>query len=306
VFSEWALADPAAWAYFAPILAENGGWALFLYTSRGKNHGYTLYKSALERKEWHVERQTVEDTKVFSAEALEEAKKDYVALYGLEDGEALYDQEYHCSFEAAVIGSYYGRLIAQLERDKRITSVPYDPNFRVSTGWDLGVDDSCAIWYIQQVGREIRVIDFDEWRGRGLIEIAASVLKKPYVYDTHHLPHDVEARELTSAKTRRETLESVGLSPIMPGKARDVAEGIHAARQMLPRCVFDERKCEKGLNALREYRAAWDEKNKTNRKTPLHNWASHPADAFRELAVNLVPAHTQVFERRRPKLGTMA
>lgn len=287
VISEWSLADPTAWAYLSPILAENGGWALFLYTSRGKNHGYSLWKSAIERDDWFVERQTVKDTGVFTDAALADAKADLVALYGEEDGEALFEQEYYCSFDAAVVGSYYGRLLSRLEQDKRVTSVPYDPSFPVWTGWDLGIDDATAIWFAQVVGREIRIIDYMEFRGRSLIEIAKEVRSKPYVYLEHYLPHDVETREMTSAKTRKESLESVGLQPIRPGSRLPVQDGINAVRNLLPRCVFDAKRCEVGLNALRAYRVEYDDKNKTPKKTPLHNWASHPADAFRELAVQL-------------------
>lgn len=287
VVSEWSLADPTAWAYLSPILAENGGWALFLYTSRGKNHGYSLWKSAIERPDWHVERQSVLDTGVFTNAALTDAKADLVALYGEEDGEALFEQEYFCSFEAAVVGSYYGRIISRLERDKRITSVPYDPNLPVYTGWDLGIDDATAIWFAQIAGREIRIIDYAEYRGKSLVEISKEVLSKPYVYLEHYLPHDVDTREMTTAKTRKETLEGFNLRPIRAGSRLPVQDGINAVRNLLPRCVFDEKRCEVGLNALRAYRVEYDEKNKTPRKTPLHNWASHPADAFRELSVQL-------------------
>lgn len=288
VVSEWALADPAAWAYLSPILVENKGWALFLYTSRGKNHGFSLYQSAKQRGDWCVERQTVLDTGVLSEDGLSSIKQDLVALWGEEDGEALYEQEYYCSFEAAVIGSYYGRIIARLERDGRITSVPYDPGYPVFTGWDLGIDDATAVWFAQIVGREVRIIDYIESRGRALIDTAKEVLGRPYVYSDHYLPHDVDTREMTIAKTRKETLESVGLRPIRSGSRLPVQDGINAARLLLARCVFDEKKTEKGVNALREYRVDYDDKNKTPRKTPLHNWASHPADAFREMAVQLV------------------
>jgi phage terminase large subunit len=287
VVSEWALADPAAWAYLSPILVENGGWALFLYTSRGKNHGHSLYQSARGRPDWHVERQSVFDTAIFEPESLDSVKQDLIALWGEEDGEALFDQEYMCSFEAAVIGSFYGRVIARLERDKRVCAVPHDPSLPVYTGWDLGLDDSTAVWFAQIVGQEIRIIDYLEARNRALTDIARDVLSRGYTYAEHYLPHDVDTREMTTAKTRKETLETLGLRPIRAGSRLPVQDGINAARNMLPRCLFDETKTEKGLNALRQYRADWDSKNKTPRKTPLHDWSSHGADAFRELAVQL-------------------
>jgi phage terminase large subunit len=287
VVSEWALADPAAWAYLSPILVENGGWALFLYTSRGKNHGHSLYQSARGRPDWHVERQSVFDTAIFEPESLDSVKQDLIALWGEEDGEALFDQEYMCSFEAAVIGSFYGRVIARLEREKRVCAVPHDPSLPVYTGWDLGLDDSTAVWFAQIAGQEIRIIDYLEARNRALTDIARDVLGRGYTYAEHYLPHDVDTREMTTAKTRKETLETLGLRPIRAGSRLPVQDGINAARNMLPRCLFDETKTEKGLNALRQYRADWDSKNKTPRKTPLHDWSSHGADAFRELAVQL-------------------
>ena len=300
VVSEWSLADPSAWAYLSPILAENGGWALFLYTSRGKNHGFDLYKSAKNRPEWHVERQTVEHTKVFTPAALADAKADLIALYGEEDGTALFEQEYYCSFEAAVIGSYYGRLLATAEREGRITAVPFVSESPVYTAWDLGIDDATAIWFAQIVGREIRIIDYAQFRGRSLVEIAKEIRSKPYVYAEHYLPHDVDVREMTSAKTRKETLEAVGLMPIRAGSSKvPVQDGINAVRNLLPRCVFDERRCEQGLSALRAYKVDYDERNKTPRKTPKHDWASHPADAFRELAVNLYDVRAAMAARRQ-------
>jgi hypothetical protein len=293
VISEWALANPTAWAYLQPILAENGGWALFLYTSRGKNHGYKLYESAKTRPDWHVERQNATDTGIFSEAALIEAKADLVALYGEEDGEAVYEQEYFCSFNAAVIGAYYGRLLARLDVENRLTSVPYDPQFPVYCGWDLGIDDMTVVWFAQIVGREVRIIDYLEARNRALTDVAREVKSKPYVYQEHYLPHDVDTREMTSAKTRKEALEEIGLRPIRSGSRLPVQDGINAVRNLLPKCVFDSRKCEKGLEALMQYRVDWDDKARTPRKTPLHDWSSHAADAFRELAVQLFDVKSQ-------------
>jgi hypothetical protein len=287
VFSEFALADPAAWAYLSPILAENGGWGLFIYTSRGKNHGHKLYQSALNNPAWCVERQTVENTGVFNPASLVEEKANLIALYGEEDGESLFEQEYYCSFDAAVIGAYYGRIIARLERDKRITAVPYHPEYPVYTAWDLGLDDSTAVWFAQIIGREVRIIDYLEARNRPLLDIGREIKSKPYAYAEHYGPHDIDTRELTTAKTRKQALEEIGIRPIRAGSKLPVADGINAVRNLLPRCVFDAQKCEKGLEALRAYRTDWDDKAKTARKNPKHDWSSHGADAFRELAVQL-------------------
>jgi phage terminase large subunit len=296
VMSEWALANPAAWAYLRPILLENGGWALFIYTSRGRNHGHTTYQLAMSEPEWFGTRQTALDTGVFTQAQLDSELREYIKDFGEEDGTALFEQEYLCSFDAAVIGAYYARAIARLDQQGRIAAVPYDPNHRVVTAWDLGIDDATAVWFAQRVGREWRIIDYYEARNRSLVDIARDVLAKPYSYEKHYLPHDVEVRELTHAKTRREVVENHGLKPVYPGQKREAAERINAVRQFLSICVFDAVKCEKGLQALRHYRVDYDEKNKTPRKVPKHDWASHPADAFGELAMqegSITPQHRQ-------------
>jgi phage terminase large subunit len=285
VMSEWALANPAAWAYLSPILEKNGGWALFIYTPRGKNHGHRFYQLSQQKDSgWYGIRQTVEDTDVFKPAQLTRIRSELVSLYGEEDGESLYEQEYNCSFNAAVIGAYYGRIIARLESAGRITHVPHDPSYPVYTAHDIGLDDAHATWFAQHIGREWRIIDYYEARNRALVDIARDILAKPYNYARHWFPHDIDAREITSARTRKETLENIGLRPIHAGTKRDPSERINAVRIFLTRCVFDH-KCEKGLDALRSYRVDYDEKNQTPRKNPLHNWASHPADAFGELAM---------------------
>ena len=166
--------------------------------------------------------------------------------------------------------------------------VPHDPELPVYTGWDLGIDDATAVWFAQIAGLEIRIIDHLEVQGRSLIDIARVVLAKPYTYAEHYLPHDVDTRELSTARTRKESLESVGLRPIRAGSRLPVADGINAVRTMFPKCVFDEGKTESGLEALRAYRVEIDENKDTPKAKPLHDWASHSADAFRELAVQIL------------------
>jgi hypothetical protein len=197
------------------------------------------------------------------------------------------NQEYNVSFEVAVIGSYYGRVIARLEAG-RVTRVPHDPNYPVHTAWDLGLDDATAIWFVQIVGREVRIIDYYQARNRALVDIVKDVLTKPYTYAEHFWHHDGNARELTYAQTRKEVAENLRMRPIRIGEKRDPTERINAVRQLLPKCVFDHSPdVTKGLEALRSYRVNYDEKNQTARKTPKHDHTSHPADAFGELAMQL-------------------
>jgi hypothetical protein len=299
VFSEWALSNPAAWAYLSPILEENGGWAMFITTPRGKNHGYSFYHRARCTDGWFGIKQGVNDTGIFSPEQLANVKSELVDLYGEEDGENLFNQEYHCSFDAAVLGSYYGRILAELEQAGRITSVPYDPNYPVWTSWDLGLDDLTVVWFVQIVGREVRWIDYYESRNRSLIDSAREILSKRYVYREHYGPHDIDTREQTSAKTRKQTLEGVGLTPLRAGSQIGPAERIHALRNLLKISIFDAVKCAKGLEALRHYHAEWDDKAKTPKKTPKHDWSSHAADAAGEMAIQLYDSKTSLAARQR-------
>lgn len=281
VFSEYALQDPIAWGYIRPILLENDGWAVFNYTSRGKNHGYDLYKYALENKDWFVQILKADQTGIFTPEQLEEERKQYI----IEDGDDLrFLQEYFCSFEGAVQGSYYGKIIESLPEDRWKKGL-YDPLLPVDTVWDLGVGDANAIWFVQLHGNEIRLVDYLESSGEGLNYYVSELLKKQYSYGRHWAPHDIQVRELSSGMSRLEIAKGLGIKfEITPNITRE--DGIQAARQILPNCWFDKEKCERGIDCLRNYHKEYDEKRKCYKDTPLHDWSSNGADAFRYLAVN--------------------
>jgi hypothetical protein len=289
VFSEWALAKPDAWSYIRPILAENGGWALFLWTPRGRNHATLAFESRLQRPgEWYTLKSPATATDVFTPEQLARERDELIAeLGGEEEGQARFASEYLVDFDAAAPGAYYAGLLGQAERDRRIGRVPYDPALKVDTAWDLGIDDYTAVWFFQQAGREVRAIDYFETTGEGLNAIVAKAIAgKPYVYGTHHLPHDVMVRELGAAgRSRFETLGGLGVAPISVGAAMDPEERINAGRLMIPMTWFDAERCAGGLLRLRAYRKRW---NRTTRTYggPLHDAASHGADAFGEFAAN--------------------
>jgi phage terminase large subunit len=289
VFSEWSLAKPEAWSFIRPILAENGGWALFLWTPRGRGHATRAFESRASRPdEWFTLRSPATKTDVFSAEQLERERAEMIAELGsAEEGEARYASEYLVDFDAAAPGAYYAGLLGEAEREGRVGRVPYDPALRVDTAWDLGIDDYTAVWFFQQVGREVRAIDYFETSGEGLHAIVQQALAgKPYVYGTHHLPHDVMVRELGAAgRSRFETLDGLGVRPISVGAAMDPEERINAGRLMIPMTWFDAEKCAGGLERLRGYRKRW---NRATRSYggPLHDQASHGADAFGEFAAN--------------------
>jgi hypothetical protein len=204
--------------------------------------------------------------------------------------EAQYAREFECSFDAPVPGAYYATLLQKADQEKRITRVPYDPNFQVITAWDLGVDDMTCIWFIQHVGLERRVIDFYENSGFGFDHYVGTLSSRGYAYAKHYLPHDVEARDIGTAVKRIDTLRKLGLQNIEVVNRESVDEGISAVRGALPSCYFDAQKCERGILALRQYRSAWDEKVNQPLPRPLHSWESHAADAFRYYAMGHRPA----------------
>lgn len=287
VFSEWALANPSAWAFLSPILLENGGWAMFITTPRGRNHAKTFFDAMRDEPGWFCEVSSVEKTGRFTPEQLAAEKRQLVAQYGEDDGGAKYEQEYDCSFDAAIQGSYYGKIMKKLDEEGRIGDVPYDPSLPCVTAWDLGYGDSTVIWIAQQRGPEVSVIDCIAGSGMGLDWYAKQLSERPYVYKQHIGPHDADNGELGTGKRRVDILRGLGVRPLRILPRTGVEDGIAAVRALLPRCRFDKTKCQRGIDALEQYRKSWDDNNKVFRDKPLHDWSSDYADAFRYLAVGL-------------------
>ena len=289
VFSEFALANPKSWGYLRPILANNGGWAIFVSTPRGRNHLYSLFEHAKTDPEWFAQHLTVEDTKLMSPERLETELKEYVALYGQEEGYHMFRQEYYCSWEGNTSGSYYGTLLDEATTDGRITNVPYDPSIPVVTAWDLGMGDATGIWFAQYVNQEIRLIDYYETSGEGLSYYAKLLNQKPYSYSDSILPHDVRVRELGTGKSRYEMLQSLGVKPLTICPSLPIDDGINAVRTAIPRMWIDKTKCAKGLEHLRGYHKEYDEKAKDYKNRPCHDKDGHAADALRYLVLGYKP-----------------
>lgn len=284
IFSEWSLMSPVIWDLMQPILAENGGWAIFIFTPRGKNHAYKMLNKAKKNPRWFTEILPNSITKVISQEAIQEMKDAGMS-------EEMLAQEIECSFEAPVEGSYYGRLINKAEEQGRVCNVHWEPKLLVNTAWDLGIGDYMSIWFYQIYGMEIRIIDFYQNSGEGLEHYAKVLQEKDYVYGQHFAPHDITVRELSDGKSRLEKARSLGIRFVV-GKQYEVSDGIESVRSILPRCWFDEKKTELGLECLKQYHKEYDENNKVFRDRPAHDWSSHAADSFRELAWSL---------RNRPK-----
>lgn len=316
VYSEWALNNPASRAYLRPILAENNGWQMFITTPRGKNHAHTTYNAAKKQPNSFAQILTARDTGIFSVAQLDAEKQSYIDDFGLEMGTALFEQEFMCSFEAAILGAYYGGEISAADQAGRIRHVPHDPALPVYTAWDLGYSDDTSIWFYQTLPKEIHIIDFYSANGKNLkhyleqicgqtIETADDELfshkvkvkfgeeiegikhRTKYKYATHWLPHDAKAKTLSSGgKSIQEMLSNVlGWGDVRIVPSLSLQDGIQATRAILPKCWFDEENTSDGVEALRQYRREWDDKKKVFVNTPLHNWASHPSDAFRMLAI---------------------
>lgn len=279
---EPAQIDPRAWPeVIRPTLSDFNGGATFIGTPRGRDWFYKIDRLEDGTLDPGFFRLTLKasETGIIAPEELASLKQ------GLSEDQ--YAQEFECSFDAAIVGAYYGRLMAQAEADKRITGVAYEPTAMVWTAWDLGIRDATAIWFAQSVGREIRIIDYYEASGVGLDHYVREVKSKPYNYGGHILPHDAQAKELGTGKTRTEVLESLGLRNLTIAPMHHVEDGINGARVFIPKCWFDAIKCNRGIEALKLYRSEFDEKLQSLKPRPLHDWTSHAADAFRYLAMTL-------------------
>lgn len=277
VFSEYSLQNPKVWSYIRPILAENNGWAIFNYTPRGKNHGYDMYEMARTNPKWFVSLLTVNDTDVLSIDDIEEERKSGMT-------EDMIQQEFYCSFTAAVQGAYYWKEYDEAEKKGRFTVVDYDASIPVHTVWDLGVSDAMSIGFYQIVGTEVHKIDYYENNNQGFPHYAKVLKDKPYIYGKHFAPHDIKAKEMTTGKSRLETARGLGL-PFEVVPDIGVQNGIDAGRVLFSKLWVDKEKCKDWLKLIPQYTKEYDEEKKIFKNSPLHDWTSHGADEYRYAAV---------------------
>ena len=265
-----------------PALADRAGGVLFIGTPQGHNAFWEIWEQARKDDEWLARMYRASETDIVAKEELERARR---AM-----SPEQYAQEFECSFQAAILGAYYGTLLEQLDADGHICRVPHDAALRTETWWDLGIGDATAIWFAQRLrSGEVHVIDYYEATGEPLSHYVGVLdryqRERGYQYGDHVFPHDVRARELTSGKSRQEVLESLGLKPRIVAQHR-VEDGIEAVRRMLGQCWFDTERCKDGLEAMRQYRKEYDDRRSLPSRPvfsdrPLHDWTSHAADAFR-------------------------
>lgn len=289
VFSEYSRQSPSGgWDLVRPILAENGGWAVFNYTPRGKNHAYRLWRMAASNDNWFCQTLTVDDTHAISSEAIDDDR-----LSGM--SEELIQQEYYCSFDIGAEGSYYGQAMSRLWANGHIKDDIYEPSAQVYTFWDLGIGDSTAIWFAQFIANEIRIIDYYEAAGMAISHYAQLLQEKPYIYAKHYAPHDVEARSLQTGQATKDIAKDLGIKFVTVSR-QSLESGIEAVRSILPqkgikgewtqgKVWFDKAKCEHGIDCLENYHKEYIEKREDYSVKPCHDWSSHGADAFRYMAI---------------------
>lgn len=286
VFSEYSLHDPNAWNYLRPILKENDGWALFIYTPRGKNFAYKLFQMASTREDWFCEALTCEQTfredgkRVYTEKDIEDERATGMS-------EEMVQQEYYVSDKAPLHGAYYATHMERAMKEGRIATIPWEPKLPVNTYWDIGVGDSTAIVFAQQYGLENRIIDYYENSGEGLTHYAKHLKEQPYAYGKHFAPFDIEVREWTAGgKTRKEVAAKLGIRFVVT-PLHELGDGIEQVRNILQSCWFDAAKCDRLIEALKTYRKEWNEITKCFKDTPVRDWSTHPADAFRYFAWNV-------------------
>jgi len=280
VLSEYAYQNPLVWTLILdPILTKNKGWAIFNSTPNGKNHFYDLYNYALENPHWYVKLLTIEDTELISPKELENKKK-------LGISEEFIQQEYYCSFDIGVQGSYYGKYVRDMKAEGRIGHVPYDKNLLVYTAWDLGFADSMSIIFFQKRGNEILIIDFYENHGYQLAHYLDHLRSKDYAYGKHFVPFDAKSHDRTG-NTFVNIAKDQGFNFTVLKQQRSIIQGIEKVRGVLPRIFMDKDNCDFLIRCLLEYHADFDQKTHVYKNIPKHNWASHAADALRYLVQSL-------------------
>jgi phage terminase large subunit len=288
VYSEWSRADDKAEAFIRPILVANQGWQIFITTPFGNNHAKRTFDMAkADPQRWFCELLTVEQTGLLPGEELEATLREYRVMYGPDHGLNLYNQEYMCSWVGAFVGSFYGGNMHRMLLEGRIGNVQHDPRCLVHTAWDLGYSDASGIWFIQHVGREFRILDYYQSSGVGLDHYVGVLQEKArqyrWNYGNHYFPHDIAQHELSFGRSRVANLRTMGVKPTIVQRS-EILEGINRVRTILDQARIDETRCQKGLDALRQYQSEWSEKNKEYAAKPKHDWTSHAADALRTFA----------------------
>jgi phage terminase large subunit len=286
-YSEWALANPSAWAYHRPMIEENAGWAAFITTPRGQNHAKSMYDMAAKNMaaggRWFAEISDVFKTGVLTQAQLEESLFEYQAIYGNDFGLAMFEQEYHCSFSGAMVGAIFGGEVNRAEREGRIGVVPVHPRYPVHTAWDLGKAVNNPIWCFQVIDGKPHIVDFYRPESDDLEQWCIWLKDKGY-HGTDYVPHDAIVKEWGAPRTRMETLILLGRKPKRIPMV-SVQDGLNAGNQTIRLARFDGERCAVGIDGLKNYRREWDDERKTFRENPVKDWAEHIGSSWRYLSL---------------------
>lgn len=300
-YSEWALSNPSAWAYHSPMIRESGGYAAFITTPRGNNHAKTMAERAQRNPAtWFFQQLSIEDTGALSTEVLKEALEEYQDLYGLELGQAFFEQEYYCSWSGAMVGAYWGAEMFRAERQGRLRRQPVSWSHPIHCVMDLGKAVNNPLWFFQVIAGVPYIIDFFRPDSEDLDDWLEWMDNKGYNTGAIYVPHDIMVTEWGSSRTRLEILESkAGLSRVRRVPKVSLADGLQAGRKTINEAVFhkgdtysldkDEReraeRMDLGLSGLQSYRRKYDDELKRFQDNPLKDWAEHIGSAFRYLGL---------------------
>ena len=280
---EYADMKPRMWGEIVrPLLTDREGWATFIGTPKGHNSFYDIYNAAQKHENWYVKTLRADQSGLIPQNELLDAQSSMSSNQ--------YEQEFLCSFEAAILGAYYGQEMRRITDLGRITDIEYDDMFPCHTAWDLGFNDSTSIWWFQVVHGEIRVLDHHSSNGQAIPYYTGLIKQKEeefgYKYGIHWLPHDARAKTLASGgKSIIEQISTkIDIKQLKIVPNLSLQDGIQATRLALNRTWFHNR-CEEGIECLRQYQREWDDDKKVFRDRPKHDWTSHSADAMRYLAI---------------------
>lgn len=284
-FSEWPICNPAAWAYLRPILAENGGWAIFNGSPRGRNHAWRTFIGAQKEPTSFAQVLPATSTNVFTPAQLASELRQLINDYGEDYGQSMYDQEYGCSFEAANLGAILGRALVRAEQDGRISDdVVYDRDGApIEISCDIGRRDATSIWFWQPCVGGFRIVDYDKDSGLDADEWCTRINERlgDRKLGCIWLPHDARAKTFSAKHTAVEIFMSrFGPQKVSITPDASKTDRINAARRVISRCSFNRTNCEKGLDGLASWSYVYDEERKEFSKEPDHNWASHDGDGF--------------------------
>lgn len=307
VYSEYQDTNPAATDAMRPMLTRNKGWQMFIGTPRAYNHFGELYHQQKDNPEWLVTSLTIMDTvdsqgrPIITEEDIEAERRNGMP-------EELIQQEYFGSWDAAIRGAYYGKCLIEARRQNRIGSFPYNPVHPVYTGWDLGMDDDTAIWFVQSYNNKLYLIDYEEYRGEGMQFYAQMIFMKLREYkqfQVHFAPHDIEVRELGPGKSRKSQALELGLRfTTVPAPTKKI-HAIQCVRHLFSKMHFNEPKVKKGLKRINEYRNQYDEVNNVYSLNPLHNDASHGADALQTFCMGWMKAYDPNTFRKQIEIANL-